>query len=619
MSPQSRLYAQHAAQEFLTNELGDNTYIGIFSLDYKLNALEQYTNNRDKLTAAIGKAATGNYSDFRRQSDIVLNNTRITLGSTVEVSGGGQGAPAVTVHAAEFHGGEGVFQSPGQAVAGAEAGSPLSQQQMGLARLEQHQLEMVTSGIGWRALEGLMNVVRAQSALPGRKTILLLSEGLIVPPQAEEMFRSIVSTANRANVSIYGLDVTGLTTRSSARAGVDRMSGVSGLSRAQKDLESGDDVHPSAVMEAAQQDDQLHLALSADAQAKFQELAENTGGFLIANTNDLRKPLSRVMEDARTHYEVAYSPASTNYDGHFRRIEVKIRRKDARVQSRNGYFALPLLGGEALQPFEMACLKVLDAGERKDDFEFRATALRFEPTRGEVQHEMVFEVPMKNVTFTEVTNTGKLRTHLSFLGLIKNDNGQVVEKLSRDINMEFPPDKKANARSGNIVFNQPFRLAPGKYTLEAAALDREGDEASTRKSVLLVQQGASPALSNLVVVRRLEPLQGERDLNDPLQTATGRVVPAINNAAPTGTDVPLYFIVYPAKSTARPAVSMELYRNGKLVTRKELDLPQAGDDGLYRFLTAISPDPGNYEIRLQVRQGEATATQVLPLTVGISR
>jgi len=58
------------------------------------------------------------------------------------------------------------------------------------------------------------------------------------------------------------------------------------------------------------------------------ELAEGTGGQLLPPSLDLREPLRRVMEDVQSHYELAYSPANTLTDGSFRKIEVKVARKE---------------------------------------------------------------------------------------------------------------------------------------------------------------------------------------------------------------------------------------------------------------------------------------------------
>jgi len=57
--------------------------------------------------------------------------------------------------------------------------------------------------------------------VPGRKTVLLLSEGLVVPWEVENVFQAIIGAANRANVSIYCVDVTGLSVKSPATANTD--------------------------------------------------------------------------------------------------------------------------------------------------------------------------------------------------------------------------------------------------------------------------------------------------------------------------------------------------------------------------------------------------------------
>ena len=76
-----------------------------------------------------------------------------------------------------------------------------------------------------------------------------------------------------------------------------------------------------------------------DLQANARHLAEGTGGFAMDNSNDLRGPLQRVMEDVRSHYEVTYAPVSENYDGHFRKLEVRLAIPGLKVQSRAGYYA----------------------------------------------------------------------------------------------------------------------------------------------------------------------------------------------------------------------------------------------------------------------------------------
>ena len=108
-----------------------------------------------------------------------------------------------------------------------------------------------------------------------------------------------------------------------------------------------------------QGDDTINAVRTSDLQASLRELSEGTGGFLIANTNNTDKLLARVMEEVDTHYEIAYPPASERYDGHFRKIEVKLARPGLQVETRGGYFAVPDTGAGPLTSEEMAGLRVL--------------------------------------------------------------------------------------------------------------------------------------------------------------------------------------------------------------------------------------------------------------------
>ena len=71
MGPGSRLFADRAALQFLDNEFRSNTYGGVFSLDFRLDALQPYTYSRDLLRKAIARATTGNYIAFRKDSENV--------------------------------------------------------------------------------------------------------------------------------------------------------------------------------------------------------------------------------------------------------------------------------------------------------------------------------------------------------------------------------------------------------------------------------------------------------------------------------------------------------------------------------------------------------------------
>ena len=113
-------------------------------------------------------------------------------------------------------------------------------------------------------------------------------------------------------------------------------------------------------------------SLRANVQDTLGELAQSTGGFLTANTNDFKPNMQRIATDIGSYYEAAYVPVNQEFDGKFRKISVKVTRPGVTVQSRAGYFALPPGEGSALLPFEMPLLTALTVDPPPHAFEYQA-------------------------------------------------------------------------------------------------------------------------------------------------------------------------------------------------------------------------------------------------------
>jgi hypothetical protein len=79
-------------------------------------------------------------------------------------------------------------------------------------------------------------------------------------------------------------------------------------------------------------------------QSAARALAEDSGGFAVMMTNNLEAGLARIRETA-AYYLVGYYSTNTKADGKFRRQEIKIDRRGARVLHRGGYFAVKSPGG----------------------------------------------------------------------------------------------------------------------------------------------------------------------------------------------------------------------------------------------------------------------------------
>jgi VWFA-related protein len=79
-----------------------------------------------------------------------------------------------------------------------------------------------------------------------------------------------------------------------------------------------------------------HLA----SQHTMDNMAGSTGGKSFKNSNDLVLGLRSGIEDGSTYYTLTYYPENKNWDGQFRRIQVKSDRANVNLRYREGYYAV---------------------------------------------------------------------------------------------------------------------------------------------------------------------------------------------------------------------------------------------------------------------------------------
>ena len=600
MGIDSRRIARVAANDLLKQDLPPNVFYSVFYTDLSLKLVQPFTNDRAKLKAAVERVLGGNPTDFA--------NSLADFQQSAAQTAGGAGASEAA--------------SSGSRGAGVDAGN-LAAEAMGKMVSEGMEFAQTATReqAGRSSIFSLWGIVKAQGRLPGRKSLLYFSEGLQIPASVINQFRNMMAAANKANVAIYPIDARGLSATGDNGLGESMIAQAGRISAGQyKNQENGEQMS----REMDRQFDRIQDAIRANPQVMLQELAESTGGFLMANTNDFRQPLRRLTEELGTYYELVYRPANTTLDGRFRAIEVKVDRPEVKIQSRSGYFALPSLAGTTVLPYEVPLLNALAAKPLPKGVEFRASVLRFRPLPGgEMQTEILFDLPMSGVTFRENAEKTAYRTHFSFLALVKDTQGQVVGKITRDLPMDQPTDRLKGFQLGRAIFNRQLNLRPGRYTLEAAVADREGQKIAARRIAVVVpgRPEKTVSLSSIVLVRRMDQAPPTPEPDDPFLNGVNRVVPTLNDAVPGGAGkaLSLYFVVYPIPGAAdKPKLTMEFFDGEKRLGGGEPELPAPGADGRIPYIATTPLDafkPGLYEVRVTVNQGGASDVQSTFVTI----
>jgi VWFA-related protein len=510
------------------------------------------------------------------------------------------------------------------AITGADVDNgPGANSQLGDLVIEREQFVGVE---GARQMDQIKLMIRQIGAFPGHKTVLLLSPGFTTTGDPDQ-FQAMLNKANLADLSVYAFDANGLGQTSTAQSSSMAMQHVTELSKKQGEITPGVPNGPPADVSSVggagvladrvrQSDYQYDAVRTSDSQAGLRALAEGTGGFLVANSNDLRKPFSQIGGDVETHYEADYRPSSGKYDGRFRKIEVKLARADWRVESREGYFAIPDTGAAgALRPFEMAGLLALNAQPRPHAFEFRSAAFQFRPGASS-QSAIIFEFPGAALTATPQPAQKKHRLHASLFAVVKNPDGAIVDRFGQDFLYEVPDDQLPGVQATPIDYRHSFNLPAGHYTVESVLQDREAGRASTSTVEFDSPPAAGVGLSSLMLVARADPLTAEPDADDPLQFQGKELVPLLSASLKAPVQPLLYFVVYPDKSIQEtPRIRVEFLLDGEELAQKQDELPPADSSGAIPVVVNALTRPGNCEIRITAMQGFHASTQSVKYTM----
>ena len=594
LSADARALAYNAATQYVGTGKVSNNLVAVFGIDLSLVFHQTFTRDADALRDAIRAAAgrsTSSFGTTRQQSSQ----------SAEQLTRANQALGAMTSNA-----------GPGGAsgaIGGAAADAQFATIQRRMAETFQ---SLERDEQGYATANALMAVVSAMKVIPGRKSVVFFTEGLAIPPSVKSRFESVIDAANRANVSIYPMDAAGLRTFSTT---TETRDGVKEASDITLGRDPTRDVTDRPMMMALEKNEDL---LRADPHSGLDQLADQTGGFLIANTNNLRNGFQRIDTDMRNYYVLTYVPTNGTYDGKFRSVDVKVRRGDARVNSRKGYFALRATSGAPVLGFEAPAVAVLDRPRPPNDFPVRALSLRFPESDRPGLVPILVTAPVASMTFKEIPDRKLQSSDFLVLVQIKDASGTVFEKMSQRYEIQVPADQAATARKGDVLFYREAVLGAGAYTMETVVYDALSGKASVRLSTLDVV-GSTPGalrLSSVVAVANSEVVpEAQRVPGSPLYVGDQLLTPSLGEpfSKAQTKELPFYFIVYPAQEGA-PAATLSLLSSGKVLAEAPLELAAADAKGRIQQVGRIPVEalpPGTYELRISVKQGAQTATQGL--------
>jgi VWFA-related protein len=318
-------------------------------------------------------------------------------------------------------------------------------------------------------LQVLERVLMSLAATRGRKSLILVSQGFIYDPQLDE-FKTVVQTSRRSNVAMYFVDTRGL-------------GGMPSFATA----EFGPAIDNQDI--GAAFGDEFEQSAGAET------LASDSGGFSVKNTNDLSRGFDRIASETKSYYLIGYHPNNAREDGKFRKIEVKVARKDVRVRARKGYFA-PLPGGAVNARKKDAqgdpeIQAALDSPYEEKAIPLRMSAWVFEETLlGKANTLVATDVDVREFAFKE--QDGRSVDALEFLLVVAHLQTGEFFRFDQKVDMKLLPATRERLGRTWFPIVREFELAPGAYQAKIVVRDTNSQRIGT-----VVHEFAVPDLSKL--------------------------------------------------------------------------------------------------------------------------
>ncbi|HEY6343181.1 MAG TPA: VWA domain-containing protein, partial [Bryobacteraceae bacterium] len=320
---QNLLWARNAAQKHLDEFLEPSVRVAIFTTSGQ-GSLD-FTDDREKIRDALNRL-----QPHANQGMTALD------------------CPPMTYYEADAIQNRNDQQAQAAAMADAGSCANIDPSTPGYAQLVQAQVQSAVSreySIGFeesrRALLAVGQVVRRLAAMPGSRSLILVSQGFFLSNDHRPDEADIMDRAIRANVTVNSLDTRGLYTLMPDASQPGPLTAQSGAIR-----------------------QQFHIAEASANSDVMAEFASATGGKFFENDNGLEQGLKLLASQPEVIYVLGFAPQNLKMDGSYHSLKVTLKNPSGfEVQARRGYYAPKHLA----DPEEQAKQEIQEAVFSRDE------------------------------------------------------------------------------------------------------------------------------------------------------------------------------------------------------------------------------------------------------------
>ena len=511
---------RQALRKYVDEQVQPGDLVAIIRTSAGIGALQQFTNDRQQLYAAIERvrplARTTRLGAFTSVDTLERLESQMTE-PTMDVS---DGPPRPNERAAR------------------------EEDKRRAVNLNEFRDTVVTVG----TLGAISFVVRGLKELPGRKAVVLFSDGISIFNQNNDSgqdrrervvaaLRQLVDQANRASVVIYSVDTRGL--QPTGPTAADMTSGSP-----MAPFNTGPDGPVGGV--AGIRTDQVGQQVIGGRNAEMFEgqnglnyLSRETGGTTLFNQNDLNKGIRRALEDIRGYYLIGYRPDESTFDPStgrrkFNTWTIKVKGRDnLKVRTRSGFLGVAedearnskrtradQLMAALLSPFASGGVKLQLTTFFLNDASLGST----------IRSVMLMDA--RDLTFTAMPD-GRQQAVLDVVAVTLGEDGQIVDQVALTETIRAKPAKLERFLKEGMLYgmNVPVKK-PGAYQLRIAVRDSATGKVGSASHYIEVPDVKKDklTLSSLVITGN-RPATKARDLLTSVLGAPGASAAATETGA----------------------------------------------------------------------------------------
>jgi VWFA-related protein len=626
LAPENLINTKRTLLKFINDQMVGGDQVAVVTTSGAIGLFQQFTNDRAVLERAINRLNVQN-----RTTTSPFDVPRITDYQAELIDRGDQDAIEVAVQEILR-----LEPPPPQPVGGRGGGrnapstdGVMSPRERAMLQAQSKARMIVAQNAHYtRATLGtLESVIRSLRSLPGRKMMVLMTDGFFLGGNSSSQIydlRRITDAATRAGVVIYSIDARGLVAT----------------------VPGGDASDPGAVdPNTAGLRARMETGAVEAKRDGMHALAADTGGKAFFNNNDLNAGLQRVLDDNEVYYVLAYEPPLSRRDGRFHQIAVRIAdRPELKVRTRKGYLAEE---DKAQKPPEKPAAKQKEKSPEKIAQEAQA-AKQNEMRRGLGSLFPLREIPVDMAAdFLNIANGGSCalvnaqigggglsldpvaglnRTVLDLMVVVFDEQGKVANSYGDRVAIDLKQGGSESVIHRGFYYQKLVPLKPGFYqTRIAVREDGSSRLGSASRWIEVPDLGKKQlTLSSIMLTsgdERASQIQ-------PQQPAAGYQMQVTSPTRRFKRNTNLDFLVfaYNARNDKGPpdlVLQPQVYAGSKLILATppaKVDFAASADPQRIPYAARLSLegfDAGEYELRLVLidRSTKATANRRVNFTV----